>query len=222
MALLRQQRASVVNDADARLRQLERDLHDGTQAQLTAIGMQIGEARDLLMNDGDRGLALDLLGKAQQTTQDAARDLREIAQGIHPAALDTGLDVALQSLASRASVPTELRVGETVKEPELDPAVRSIAYYTIAELLNNATKHAEASKIWVRVNRLTSQGLHIDVTDNGKGGAHIVPPVDRVIEGNQTGLFGLEERLAAVDGGLSISSPEGGPTSIDVWLPTTI
>jgi len=230
---LQTQRANIVSNADERLRQIERDIHDGTQAQLTTIAMQIGEARDLLENDGDVATAASILATAHEATKEAMSHLREIASGVRPASLDSGLVVALHTLCSRSSIPVELETRGDIDTVDprvtnwtpIDLAIRSIAYYTVNELLANAAKHSDASKVWLRVSRpqslSESDELIIQYIDNGRGGARVIPQSERTSE-HGTGLAGLADRLATVDGTMQISSPLGGQTIILVTLPATL
>jgi signal transduction histidine kinase len=217
VARLRASRAAAVEDADARLRRIERDLHDGTQARLVAVAMQLGEAREHLATGGDPALAADLLDTAHASTKEALTELREIARGIHPPALDDGLAVALETLAARAPLRVTVDV-DPAAEAGMAPAVRSIAYYTVAELLTNVAKHAGASGAYVLVERPDDGTLRIRVRDDGRGGAVVV---HGATDGHRTGLAGLVERVSAVDGTLTLASPVGGPTVVDVTLPTT-
>jgi len=240
VAELKEQRAAIVHDSDAQLRQIERDIHDGPQAELTAIAMQIGEAREILENDGDAAVAASILATAHQSTKEAMAHLREIASGARPASLDSGLVIALQTLCARSPIPVELETRGDIDSVDprvtnwvpIDPAIRSIAYYTVNELLANAAKHSHATHIWLRVSRpqtlTVSDELVIQYIDNGQGGARIIPQAERVA-GHGTGLAGLAERLATVDGTMSISSPLGsysggnfGQTIILVTLPATL
>ena len=230
---LREQRAATVADSDERLRQIERDLHDGTQAQLTTIAMQIGEVREMLESGADTATAASILATAHQSTKDAMSHLREIASGVRPASLDSGLVVALQTLCARSTIPVELETRGDIDTVDprvtnwvpVDPAIRSIAYYTVNELLANAAKHSQASQIWLRVTRpqtlSPSDELIIQYIDNGDGGARIIPQSERT-SGHGTGLAGLADRLATVDGTMSISSPLGGQTIVLVTLPATL
>lgn len=217
VAELRASRAASVEDADARLRRIERDLHDGTQARLVAVAMQLGEAREQLAS-GDPGLAGELLATAHTSTKEALTELREIARGIHPPALDSGLAIALETLAARSPLPVALVVSPSVTAGgTLSPAVESIAYYTVAELVTNAAKHSGAAAVRVWVDR--SEGrLRLRVHDDGDGGAVVVP---RDGSGQRTGLAGLVERVRAVDGTFDLSSPTGGPTVVTVTLPAS-
>ncbi|WP_425956348.1 sensor histidine kinase [Xylanimonas sp. McL0601] len=219
VAQLRASRAAAVEDADARLRRIERDLHDGTQARLVAVAMQLGEAREHLATGGDPALAADILDTAHTSTKEALTELREIARGIHPPALDDGLAVALETLAARTPLPVTVDVDPAVEaDGGVSPAVRSIAFFTVAELLTNVVKHAGASGAYVLVDRPDAGTLHLRVRDDGRGGAVVVTGGT---DGRRTGLAGLTERVATVDGTFHLTSPEGGPTVVDVTLPTT-
>ncbi|GAB4085642.1 sensor histidine kinase [Myceligenerans cantabricum] len=217
VAELRASRAGAVEGADARLRRIERDLHDGTQARLVAVAMQVDEAREQLADGGDTRLASGLLDTAHASALETLAELREIARGIHPAALDSGLAVALRTLGARAPLPVRVDVAPDVEEPRLAPAVESIAYYGVAELVTNAAKHAAASGVDVRVDRLDGH-LRVRVRDDGGGGAVVVVGDE---SGERTGLVGLAERVRAVDGAFDLVSPAGGPTVVTVTLPTT-
>lgn len=199
-------RSSSVTTADARLARIERDLHDGTQAQLVAIAMKLGDARDRL-SAGDTNEDLQrLLDSAHGTAKDALADLRGIARGIRPAVLNDGLDAALESLASTSPLPVELDYRLVVRPA---PAVEAIAYYSAAELVTNAVKHSRGSAVRISV---ASEGgqLVLNVSDNGTGGAN--PAAG-------SGLAGLAERVRTVDGTLELDSPAGGPTTVTVRLP---
>jgi len=215
VARLRASRAEAVQDAAVRLRQIERDLHDGTQARLVAVAMQLGEAREQLGPDGDQTLAAQLVESAHESAKETLVELRDIARGIHPPALDAGLAVALETLVARSALPVVLEVSVDESEP-LPPAVASIAYYTVAELVTNATKHAHASAMHVQVTR-DDRALHLRISDNGDGGAQVHEPSP---DGHRSGLAGLVERVRSVDGTFDLSSPAGGPTVVVVMLPT--
>jgi signal transduction histidine kinase len=203
-------RTAVVEDAAVTLRRIERDLHDGTQAQLATLAMALGQAKEKLEHRPDVPYdpegALSLITEAHRQTKDALVELRDIARGIHPPALDVGLDAALATLAARSGIPTELTC-ELAAQPS--PAIERIAYFTVAELLTNAVKHSRATRVTVHV--VSSEaGLFIHVVDDGIGGAR--PKLG-------SGLPGLIDRVRAVDGRLDIVSPPGGPTVVDVVLP---
>ncbi len=218
LAEVRASRAASVEDADARLRRIERDLHDGTQARLVAVAMQLGEAREQLADGGDPLLAADLLATAHTSTKEALTELREIARGIHPPALDGGLAIALETLAARSSLPVALDLDPSVTAGRpLTDAVESIAYFTVAELVTNAAKHSGAGSVRVAVDRPEGR-LRLRVRDDGRGGALVVPTDG---SGRRTGLAGLVERVRAVDGTFDLSSPGGGPTVVTVTLPAS-
>jgi signal transduction histidine kinase len=215
VAQLEQSRGVAVTDADARLRRIERDLHDGTQARLVAVAMQIGDARDRLATDGTdeavRGTALGLLDDAHGALKETLTELREIARGIHPPALDDGLAVALETLAARAPLPVTVDV-DLPGRPA--PEVETIAYFAVAELLTNVARHSGATGAYVRAEVLDGS-LWIRVRDDGHGGARLALPG----ASGGTGLDGLVDRVATVDGDLDIDSPVGGPTVVTVHLP---
>jgi len=217
VAALRATRAAAVRDADARLRGIERDLHDGPQARLVAVAMQLGEAKAQLAAGTDLDHAAALVDSAHASTKETLIELREIVRGIHPPALDAGLAVALETLAARSSVPVRVTVAPAI-ETELgaEPQIQSLVYYSVAELLTNVAKHAHAASATVAVDRSASGDLRVRVTDDGKGGALVVTPDGG---GLRTGLAGLGRRVAAVDGELTVDSPAGGPTVVTVTVP---
>ena len=213
VAHLEQTRGHAVQDAETRLRRIERDLHDGTQARLVALAMQVGDARDRLAvgDEADRAVALQLLDDAHLAMKDTLGELREIARGIHPPALDNGLAVALETLVARSAVPVTLDVDLPV-EPA--PELAAIAYFGVAELLANVHRHAGATGAYVRVDALDDT-VRLRVRDDGHGGAR--PSLPGASGG--TGLQGLIERVATVDGAVEVESPVGGPTVVTVTLP---
>jgi signal transduction histidine kinase len=205
VADLERTRALAVEDAAATLRRLERDLHDGAQVRLATLAMSLGMAREKLAADADPEVR-ELLDSAHQGAKDALADMRSLARGIHPPALDNGLPDALATLAANSPLPVEL----TVAVPERPaPAIESMAYFCAAELLANAAKHSGAGRISIG---LTSQGhaLELRVGDDGAGGAD---------PARGTGLSGLAQRVGTVDGAVQIDSPAGGPTRVTVTLP---
>ncbi|TLG13986.1 sensor histidine kinase [Nocardia cyriacigeorgica] len=211
MADLQESRRVVVEDSTATLRRLERDLHDGTQARLVTIAMALGRAEERLSHGGD---ARDLIADAHASTKEALTELRELVRGIHPPALELGLEPALETLAARCSVPVELRVHLPVRP---HPAIEAIAYFSVAELLTNVVKHAGASHAWVSVLASGDDSLLVSVRDNGSGGV-LQPMPGEPVAGS--GLAGLAARAASVDGSLTVDSPVGGPTVITITLPT--
>ncbi|MEC3958575.1 sensor domain-containing protein [Nocardia sp. CDC153] len=212
LAELRESRRAAVDDAAATLRRLERDLHDGTQARLVSIAMMLGRAEERMANGGD---AIELITLARMGSKEALTELRELVRGIHPPALELGLEPALETLAARCAIPVELRVLLPVRP---SPAIEAIAYFSVAELLTNVVKHAGASRIWVAVLPTGTDSLSVSVRDNGQGGA--LQPADAsgeaVVAG---GLSGLAQRARAVDGALFVDSPVGGPTVVTLVLP---
>jgi signal transduction histidine kinase len=202
-------RAVAVDDAAATLRRVERDLHDGAQARLVALAMHLGRAREQLGRGGapaDLGHARDLVDAAHQGAKDALTELREVARGIHPPALDGGLEDALASLVASSALPATLAVSITARPT---PAIETIAYFCVAELLTNAARHSRAGHVAVAV-RERDAALVLSVSDDGDGGARRRPG---------GGLAGLEQRVATVDGTLHVASPPGGPTEIVIELP---
>ncbi|MGC4748412.1 sensor domain-containing protein [Micromonospora sp. DT201] len=202
-------RALAVDDSAALLRRLERDLHDGAQIRLATLAMNLGMAREKLGDSGevrDAAAVRELVDAALRGAKDALGELRSLARGIHPPALDNGLADALASLAADSAILVELEVGIPVRPT---PAIETIAYFCAAELLANAAKHSFANKIAIRVSGARDV-LLLSVVDDGTGGAD---------PARGTGLSGLAQRVAVVDGGLTIASPPGGPTKITVELP---
>src|SRR6266702_2311769 len=206
---LEQTRALAVEDAAARLRRLERDLHDGAQIRLATLAMNLGMARNKLGDAGavpDLTAARELVGAAHQNAKDALVELRELARGIHPPVLDNGLADALASLTATSAIPAELAVSVPVRPT---PAIETIAYFCAAELLANAAKHSKAKNIAIFITERAGL-LALQITDDGLGGAD---------PSRGSGLSGLAQRVAVVDGRLAIASPPGGPTKITVELP---
>ena len=202
---LQEQRARAVDASAARLRRIERDLHDGAQVRLAALAMTLGEIKENLEQSGDER-TLALAGAAHENAKDTLAELRDLARGIHPPVLDRGLGPALGILAGTSAIP----VGLTVSLAERpSPAIEAMAYFCAAELLANATKHSGASRVSIAV-REQDSGLAMAVTDDGVGGAR------RATGG---GLAGLRERVQTVDGRLDVDSPPGGPTIITIELP---
>jgi signal transduction histidine kinase len=206
---LEQSRARVVDDSAARLRTIERDLHDGTQAQLVALAMKLGLAREKLQDAGGIDLArvTQLVEDAHRGALEAITDLRTMARGIHPPVLDNGLADALATLANRSAVPVEL-VTDIPERPSA--AIETIAYFSAAELLTNVAKHSGAMHATLEAVHVPGL-LRVRVTDDGVGGARPVP---------NGGLSGLAERVRTVDGRIEIHSPSGGPTTVTVELPS--
>ncbi|MEU2115188.1 sensor domain-containing protein [Streptomyces sp. NPDC016459] len=202
---LESDRGLVVDTAAADLRRIERDLHDGAQARLAALAMDLGLAKEKLAEDPQA--AAVLVGEAHGEVKLALQELRDLARGIHPAVLtDRGLDAALSAVASRCAVPVSVDVDLPARPV---PAIEGIAYFTVSELLRNVTAHARARRAWVDVWR-TGDRLMLQVRDDGVGGAESVAG---------RSLAGLAERVGAVDGVLAVDSPSGGPTTVTAELP---
>ena len=206
---LEESRASAVDDSAARLRGIERDLHDGTQAQLVALAMKLGLATEKLHEGAHLDLArvTQLVEDAHRGVLEAISDLRTLARGIHPPVLDNGLVDALATLVNRSSVPVEL-IADIPERPS--EAIETIAYFSAAELLTNVAKHSGARHATLEAVHVSGL-LRIRVHDDGHGGAR------RVSSG---GLLGLAARVRTVDGRLEIDSPRGGPTTVTVELPS--
>ncbi|MFG2310229.1 sensor histidine kinase [Streptomyces sp. NPDC048566] len=202
---LESDRGTVVDAAAADLRRIERDLHDGAQARLVALAMDLGLAKEKLTEDPRA--AARMVDEAHGEVKTALQELRDLARGIHPAVLtDRGLDAALSAVASRCTVPVRVEVDLPARPA---PAIEGIAYFTVSELLQNIGKHSGATRASVDVWRVENR-LMLQVADNGVGGADA---------SRGTGLTGLAERLDAVDGILVVDSPAAGPTRITAELP---
>jgi signal transduction histidine kinase len=197
-------RAGAVDAQETELRRIERDLHDGAQARLVALGMSLGLAEQHVGSDPEK--VRELIAEARQGATEALAELRDLARGIHPPILtDRGLEAAVRALLVHSPITVSL----SVDVPERPPAaVETATYFTVSEALANAIKHAEASRVEIRI-ATVDERLLADVTDNGRGGAD---PAGR-------GLRGIRQRIEALDGTLSISSPEGGPTTVRAELP---
>src|SRR5215470_6849853 len=210
---LEQSRAHLVDDSAARLRRIERDLHDGAQAQMVAVTMKLGLAVKKLdgMTGGtgqaDLDRVLELVVAAHRGAKEAVTELRNLARGIHPPVLDQGLGIALTTLAARSDLPVELGI-DLPERPSA--AIETIAYFCAAELLTNVTKHSGARHATLEAVHVPGL-LRVRVSDDGCGGARVEA---------RGGLAGLAERIKTVDGRLQLSSPPGGPTVVTVELPS--
>jgi signal transduction histidine kinase len=201
---LTQSRAGAVEASESQLRRIERDLHDGAQARLVALGMNLGLAEQQLTKDPEK--AQEHLAEARASAAAALQELRDLARGIHPPILsDRGLDAAIRALTDHAGVPVSVDVELADRPPE---TVETAAYFVVAEGLANALKHAEASRIDVNVHE-RENAVVVRVLDDGHGGAAEAAG----------GLHGLRQRVEALDGSLRIASPDGGPTVIEAVLP---
>ena len=198
-------REATVDSVELERRRIERDLHDGPQQRLVAIAMDLGMAKAKL--DKDPAGARELLERAHASAKEAITEMRQVARGIHPPVLtDRGLDAALSALAARSPVPVTVRVDVN---PRPQPTVEAIAYFCVSEALTNVAKHSRARSAQVTVVR-DDGALLVTVADDGVGG---------VDPSRGTGLVGLRDRAAAVDGTITVSSPDGGPTVLTVHLP---
>ncbi|MGW2467717.1 sensor histidine kinase [Streptomyces bauhiniae] len=202
---LESDRGVVVDTAAADLRRIERDLHDGAQARLVNLAMELGLAKEKLHHDPET--AARMVEEAHGEVKTALKELRDLARGIHPAILtDRGLDAALSHIAARCTVPVTLTVDLPTRPA---PAIEGITYYTASELLQNISKHSHAHTATLDLWH-TPHHLMLQIRDDGIGGADA---------GRGTGLAGLAERLGAVDGVLVVDSPPGGPTVVTAELP---
>jgi signal transduction histidine kinase len=203
---VRASRARIVEAGDVERRRVERDLHDGAQQRLISLSLELQVARRALGDDGDPAVRRSL-DRAADEALEALAELRDLALGIHPLILtEAGLGAAVESLADRTTLPVSVDIG-TERYPS---AVEGAAYFVISEALTNVTKYAKATKATVRVRGLADH-LTIEVQDDGIGGAD---------PRTGSGLRGLADRLAALDGTISVVSPIGGGTHISARIPT--
>jgi len=203
--VLTETRRDAVDTSAAELRRIERDLHDGAQARLVAVGMDLGTIEALL--DKDPAKAKELIARTRRSSVEALSELRELVRGIHPPVLaERGLGDAVRALALRLPVATEVNVELPGRA---DAPVESAAYFAVSEVLANAVKHSGADRVWVDVHHADGH-LRVTVTDNGRGGA---------VVGAGSGLTGVERRLGTFDGVLAVSSPAGGPTMVTMEIP---
>jgi signal transduction histidine kinase len=202
---VRASRLRIIEAADDERRRLERDLHDGAQQRLVVLGFALREATRRVHGDPElRGV----LEGAQGELEAGLRELRTIARGLHPSALDDGLGPALRELADRSSLPVAVELDDAA----LPPSVETTAYYIAAEAMTNALRHAQAERITIR-GAVESGRFVLQVHDDGRGGA--------AEAADGTGLRGLIDRAQALGGSLSIQSPAGGGTVIVATLPLT-
>jgi signal transduction histidine kinase len=210
---LTQTRRDAVDTAAAELRRIERDLHDGAQARLVALGMSLRAAERLFPTNPDAALAL--VAEAKESSSQALTELRDLVRGIYPPVLaDRGLADAIRALALDSPLPVELDID---LPGAVDLPVASAVYFSVAEILTNVTKHSGARSVRIQLSQSLLAGggrlLRAQVTDDGCGGAD---PADG------TGLAGVERRLAAFDGILAVSSPSGGPTIVVIEVPCAL
>ncbi|MFF7635633.1 histidine kinase [Kitasatospora sp. NPDC008050] len=201
-------RSNTIDSGAAEMRRIERDLHDGAQARLVAMGMTLNAAEQLF--ESNPAAARALLTEAKQSSVKALGELRDLVRGIHPPVLaDRGLVDAVRALALDLPLVAELSGTLPARAPV---PVESAAYFAVNELLANASKHAGARRVWIEIGH-TGDALRIGVVDDGRGGAD---------PSRGTGLRGLERRLAAFDGVLAVSSPPGGPTITSLEIPCAL
>ncbi len=196
-------RRGVLDVQSAELRRIERDLHDGAQARLVALTMQLGRAEARL---DDQPETAQLIRQAREEATAAVAELRDLARGIAPPVLaDRGLVAAVEALAQRSGIDTTVESKLTQRMP---PVVESAAYFVTAEALTNATKHATGASVRIAIRR-TGSRLVVEIADDGPGGA----------DPRGGGLSGLRQRVEALDGTLDVDSPEGIGTTIRAVLP---
>lgn len=202
---LHRTRAGAIVQQQDELERIERDLHDGAQARLVSLAMDLGLAREKL--DTDPAAAANLVESAHGEAKIALAELRELVRGVHPAILtDRGLDAALSALTARSAVPVSVDVNV---EARLGRELEAAAYFVVAEALTNVAKHAGAEHAWVRVAR-RGRTLEVEVRDDGRGGADARAG---------TGLAGLARRVEALDGTFVVESALGGGTLVRAELP---
>jgi signal transduction histidine kinase len=202
---LSQTRTEALDTGAAEIRRIERDLHDGAQARLVAMGMTLDAAGQIIDTNPDAARAL--LSEARDSSVKALAELRALVRGIHPPVLaDRGLGDAIAALT--LDMPLRIHLASDLYGRPPAP-VESAAFFAVSELLANVSKHAEARETWIDI-RHTDGMLRIGVTDNGHGGAD---------PARGSGLRGIERRLAPFDGILAISSPPGGPTAVTMEIP---
>ncbi|MEV5451903.1 sensor domain-containing protein [Streptomyces sp. NPDC052535] len=202
---LEDSRSRMVDAAELERQRIERDLHDGAQQRLLSVAMSLGRAKSRFARDPEKAHALVMA--AHEEAKAAMQELRDVTRGLHPAILtEQGIEPALTTIAARCPIPVDLSV-QLRQRPS--PRAEAVAYYVVSELLTNIAKHAAADRAAVTVLR-DENLLRINVTDDGIGGAD---------PARGSGISGLRDRVRAVDGHLTLSSPVGGPTVVDVTLP---
>ena len=200
---LRASRVRLVNAGDAERRRLERDLHDGAQSRLVSVNLMLGTLKLRVEGDAE---ATAMLDRAQSELRTGLAELRELARGIHPAVLTAhGLKPAINSLASRLPVPVTVEADAV----DLPPPVEIAAYFVVSEALTNVTKYAQASAATVTV-RQADGVVRVEIADDGVGGAD---------PSRGSGLSGLADRVAALDGTITVDSPPGAGTRVRVEIP---
>jgi signal transduction histidine kinase len=204
-AAAQEQTAAAVSAEAVALRRLERDIHDGPQQRLVRLAMDLGRAQHQF--DTDPTAARATVAEALAQTRETLDELRALSRGIAPPILvDRGLAAAVAALAGRSTVPVEI---DNADVGRLDPAVENAAYFVIAETLTNVAKHSQATECTIALRRDPAT-MHIVISDNGVGGAHVA-------KGH--GLAGLADRVRALGGTFTVDSPAGGPTTVFADLP---
>jgi len=208
VARLAETRDTAVDSAAAELRRVERDLHDGAQARLVALGINLRAAEQLFTTNPEAAIAL--VTESRENSALALAELRALVRGIHPPVLaDRGLGDAIRALALGSPVPAEIDIRLSGRPPA---PVESAAYFAVAEALANAVRHSGASHLHIMIAHSAGM-LRIEVTDDGRGGAD---------PAQGTGLAGVERRLGTFDGILAVSSPPGGPTIVVIEVPCAL
>ncbi|GAA3519397.1 sensor histidine kinase [Actinocatenispora rupis] len=208
VARLTQTRTDATDAQATELRRIERDLHDGAQARLVALGLTLGAIERLL--DTDPAAARELLARSREASAQALTELRDLVRGIHPPVLaERGLADALRALALDGPTPVQARIDVPGR---LSAPIESAAYFAVAELLTNTAKHARAAHVTLTA-EYAANVLRIEVTDDGRGGA---------TDSAGTGLRGLRRRLGTFDGTLALDSPPGGPTRATLEIPCAL
>lgn len=205
---LTETRTAAVGAADEERRRIERDLHDGAQQRLVALGVELGSARRKASSDPEAAAALE---HAHREVKETLAELRDLVRGIHPAVLtDRGLDAALSALAARSPVPVRVDVPDPPSLSRASTSAQAAAYFVVAEALTNAAKHASANAVTVQAGVTPAGTLRLVVADDGRGGAVATPG---------SGLDGLRSRVAALDGTFDLESPAGAGTRLTVEVP---
>ena len=205
---LTETRSETVDASAAELRRIERDLHDGAQARLVALSMNIGLAEEMMKHDPET--AQQLLAEARAASGTALTELRDLVRGIHPPVLaERGLDGAVRALALSLPLPVDIRI-DLPGRP--DAPVESAAYFAVAEMSANVVKHSGARRAWFQIEHSDGRLLVI-IGDDGTGGAD---------PARGSGMRGIERRLAAFDGTMAVTSPPGGPTVVTMELPCAL
>jgi signal transduction histidine kinase len=202
---LEQQRSDLTATQAAEIRRIERDLHDGAQARLVAVGLSLATAEKLMDVDPERARAL--LREARIGTSESLTELRDLVRGVNPPVLvERGAVEAIRALALDSGLVVRVDAPSRIR---LEAPIEAAVYFSVAELLANVAKYVPAASVDVRL-RHSGVAIEVDVVDNGPGGASIIPG---------GGLEGIRRRVAAFDGVLAVTSPTGGPTRANIVIP---